>query len=70
MYNYYAMLFRKLADSESLGYEYVEEYKKADGTSMENVLLVYSEIVGRKPIYKEEMQDKFFNMLSERTECA
>jgi hypothetical protein len=70
MYNYYAMLFRKLEASESIGYEYVDEYKKADGTLMENVLLVYSEIVGRKPIYKLEMQERFFNMLSERTEVA
>ena len=60
MYNYYAMLFRKLKESKNISFEEVNEYKKADGTVMHDVLLVTSEIIGTKPIYKIEMQQKFF----------
>jgi hypothetical protein len=61
MYNYYAMLFRKLQASENITYEHVPSYTKADGTLMQDVLLVSSEVIGTKPIYKLEMQEKFYN---------
>ena len=60
MYNYYANLFRKLKLSTNITYTYTPTYKKADGTIMQDVMLVSSEVVGTKPIYKLEMQDKFF----------
>jgi hypothetical protein len=59
------MLFKKLLASSCVSYEYVDEYKKADGTIMNDVMLVYSEIVGRKPIYKLEMQEKFLREVME-----
>ena len=59
-YNYYANLFIKLKESKQVSHEYATTYKKADGTVMTDVLLVSSEVIGTKPIYKLEMQNKFF----------
>jgi hypothetical protein len=65
MYNYYAMLFRKIQESKTIKWEMVDEYKKADGTVMKDVMLVSTEIIGTKPIYKLEMQEKFLDMVCE-----
>lgn len=59
-YNYYANLFINLKQSENITYKRVPTYTKADGTVMQDVLLVSSEVIGTKPIYKLDMQEKFF----------